>query len=140
MSVQNQIIRNSGRAISNALGMVGVKLVDEYLVSRDKVSLKEIGVDSLVLGTTTLVSGVANSMVSKVVKLPNWVMSIEASYGLDLVNLLIYVVAIKLVDMKMWPGGGRPLVKIILEAVSALVMGSYFIQPINNLLPIGMKA
>lgn len=139
MSVQNSIIRNSGRAIANGVSMLGVKLVDDMVISKHGVNKKELILDSVVLGGTTLLSGTVNSMLTNMVTLPSWIYSIEASYGLDLINLLLYVITIKIIDMKAY-GNTKSFVKVVLEAVSALVLGSYVVGPLNTLLPVSMKA
>ena len=135
---KNSIIRNSGKAIANSVALVGVKVVDGYAISKQKSDMKEIGIDAAVMAGSTFLSGTANSALNSMVSLPGWVKSLEYSYGVDLITLIIYVALVKLIDMKM--NYKSSFVKVVLEAVVALIGGSYIINPLNNYLPLSMKA
>jgi hypothetical protein len=132
MSVSNQIVRSSGRALANGATLAGVKLVEKVTVGSHS-SGKQIAMESLVMAVSTLGTGVVNSLISSVVSLPSFVISIEETYGLDLVNLILYVMIIKFSSIS--TGDGKSLVKLTLEGVAAIILGGYVVAPINNMLP-----
>lgn len=137
MSFQNQLIRSSGRAIANGAALVGAKTIGSYAGGKSPMAdSKSTLIEGGILAATTLVSGTVNTFVASMVKLPAWVLAIEVSYGLDVINLLTYVLAVKVYQMK--SGKSESLIKIVLEGVAGLVGGSYLVGPLNNLLPIGM--
>lgn len=132
MSVSNEIMRSSGRALANGVTLAGVKLVEKVTVGSHS-SGKQIAMESLVMAASTLGTGVVNSLISSVVSLPSFVISIEETYGLDLINLILYVMIIKFSSIS--TGDSKSLVKLTLEGVAAIILGGYVVAPINNMLP-----
>lgn len=129
------LVKSSGRVIANTVALAGTELVSD-LVEQKPMNMPKVVIDSSIMGVATMIVDPVNNLISSLIRLPTFIKTFEASYGVDILLLGVYVAVNRLLYMYILPADleiqSDPLLKVVLEAVGALLISGYIRSPIDN--------
>lgn len=129
------LVKSSGRVIANTVALAGTELVSD-LVEQKPMNMPKVVIDSSIMGVATMIVDPVNNLISSLIRLPTFIKTFEASYGVDILLLGVYVAVNRLLYMYILPADleiqSDPLLKVVLEAVGALLISGYIRSPLDN--------
>lgn len=135
-SMMKGIGKDASKALANAGSLAVIDFTNAKFVmgaSLKEINGKNIAIDSLIMGVSTLGTSVVNSMIVTRMKLPKFITVIESEFGVDLVTIVLYILG-QFIYNKLSKRQSKGMVMSLFEAVGAILLGNYIAAPIENLL------
>lgn len=139
MSIKNMmkgVGKDASKALANAGSLAVIDFTNAKFVmgaSLKEINAKNIAIDSLIMGVSTLGTSVVNSMIVTRMKLPKFITVIESEFGVDLVTIVLYILG-QFIYNKLSKRQSKGMVMSLFEAIGAILLGNYIAAPIENLL------